>query len=245
METNIIYNKDCLEGLKELPNKSVQMVITSPPYNMGDERYYKNYNDNKSSKEYVNWLKEINSQIYRVLKDDGVYVLNINYNRKTPYEYHKVIVDCVEEIGFICRENVAWIKQGFPITEKWNMTRDWEYIAILTKSNEYKTSQKVNKVISNKWEIKNNGVQNLNNINKDFTTNINNATFPIELPRKCIKLFTDEGDVVCDPFNGLASTSIACIETKRKYIGFELDKETYEFSLLRLKQETNQKRIPF
>lgn len=126
-----LKNKDCLEGLKKLPDKSVQLVITSPPYNMADSRYYKNNSDNKKSKEYINWLLEINKQVFRILKDDGVFVLNINYNRNSPHENLKVVTDCVKKIRFKLDENICWLRKGFPITEKRNYTRDWEHILSL------------------------------------------------------------------------------------------------------------------
>lgn len=236
-----LHNIDCLKGLFETKSNSVQLVVTSPPYNLNDKRYYKNYEDNKSSQEYINWLKDINTELFRVLKDDGVYCLNLSYNRNSPHEYLKIINDCVD-MGFILRETVCWLKKGFPITEKRNFTRDYEFIFILTKSNDYKTTQKVNQVISNVWKIKNIGVQSSNNSEK-FENSINNATFPIEFPRTCMKYFTEEHDLVLDPFMGTGTTALASIECDRQYLGFELDKETYDFSLERVNSSKKQNRL--
>jgi len=232
-----INNIDCLEGLKKIPSNSVQLVVTSPPYNMGDDRYYKNYEDNKSSEEYVKWLDEINKEIYRVLKNDGVYCLNMSYNRNSPSEYIKVVNNCLN-CKLILRETVSWIKKGMPLIEIRNFTRDFEFIFILTKCDEYKTNQKRKQIISNVWKIKNLGTQKINS-KSNFDDSLNNATFPLEFPKKCIELFTSKGDLVLDQFSGTGTTAIASIQTERNFIGFELDKETYLYSKERI--ENNQK----
>lgn len=236
-----LYNIDCLEGIKQLNDKSIQLIVTSPPYNLNDKRYYKNYKDNKSSLEYINWLRDINKELFRVLKDDGVYCLNLSYNRNSSFEYIKIINDCID-MGFILRETVSWLKKGFPITEKRNFTRDFEFIFILSKSNDYKTTQKVNQVISNVWRIKNLKVQKINSKEK-FESSLNNATFPIRFPMTCMDYFTEENDVVLDPFMGTGTTSLASFDKNRKCIGFEIDKETFDLSIERLKDYKKQNKL--
>ena len=68
-ELNKIYNEDCLVGMRDIPDKSIHCIITSPPYNVGLD--YDEYMDNKPYEDYLHWMKEIFSESYRVLTDDG------------------------------------------------------------------------------------------------------------------------------------------------------------------------------
>jgi len=233
-----IKNKDCLEGLKKLPDKSIQLVITSPPYNMADGRYYKNSKDKMTNKYWIKWITSINKEVHRVLKDDGVYVLNLSYNKNSSFSIYQVIADCEREVGFIGQDKIAWLKRGFPINSKRYFTRDHEDIFIFVKDKEkFKTNKGIHQIISNVWSIENSNVQKNSNIDsKSFEDNINNACFPLQLPKEFIEIFTDEGDVVCDIFSGLSTTGIACLLSDRKYVGFEVDKQTYELSLKRISQ---------
>lgn len=226
-----IENIDCLEGLKKISDKSVQLVITSPPYNMDDERYYKKYEDNKISKEYISWLLKINKEVYRILKDNGVYCLNINYNRNSPHQNLKVATDCVEKIGFLLNEDICWSRKGFPITEKRNYTRDWEHIFLLTKSKDYLFNTPYNNK-SNVWFMDNHNVQVINS--QYSKTKLNSATFPLEFPYRCIESFTKENDLVVDVFSGMGTTAVASKILKRNFIGFEYDIEQCNASLNRL-----------
>ena len=230
MKLNKIYNMDCLEGLKQLEDNSINLVITSPPYNMNDKRYYKKYEDNLTSEGYINWLNSINKELFRVLKDDGVICYNISYNRNSPFEYIKVINKMLDT-GFILNETISWLKKGMPIIEVRNMTRDFELIFILSKNKKYKCNQKRKQIISNVWKLN----------NKNCQEKINNACFPLELPLKCIDLFSDEKDLILDCFMGSGTTAQACKDRNRNYIGFEIDKEQFIIANKKIKKVNNQK----
>lgn len=231
-----IHNVDCEVGLKKIPDKSVQLVITSPPYGMNDWRYYKNFEDNKDVQDWTKWIIALSKEIYRILTDDGVFVLNLSYNKNAGFGMYHIVAGCEREAGFIGRDKVAWLKKGMPINSKHFFTRDHEDIFIFSKSKNFKTNKRINEIISNVWKISNYNVQKDSNKQSNVEEqNVINACFPVELPKRFIEIFTTEGDVVCDIFSGLATTGIACQKTNRSYIGFEIDKETYDSSIQRIK----------
>ena len=83
MEFNKIYCMDCLEGMKLMNDNEVDIIITSPPYNIGIN--YNKYNDNKSNDEYLVWIEEIGKELNRILKKDGSFFLNMGYTCSNPY----------------------------------------------------------------------------------------------------------------------------------------------------------------
>ncbi|CAB3288476.1 putative Site-specific DNA-methyltransferase (cytosine-N(4)-specific) [Methanocaldococcus lauensis] len=106
MEVNKIYCMDCLEGMKKLKDKSVDVVVTSPPYNIGIK--YNKYSDNLSREDYLNWIEEVVKEIKRVLKDDGSFFINIGYTAKDPW----IAFDVANVIRkhFKLQNTIHWIK---------------------------------------------------------------------------------------------------------------------------------------
>ncbi|XRO77574.1 DNA-methyltransferase [Methanocaldococcus sp. 10A] len=106
MDVNKIYCMDCLEGMKELKDKSVDVVVTSPPYNIGIK--YNKYSDNLSREEYLNWIEKVIKEIKRVLKDDGSFFINIGYTAKDPW----IAFDVANVIRkhFKLQNTIHWIK---------------------------------------------------------------------------------------------------------------------------------------
>lgn len=236
-----IHNVDCADGIKKIPDKSVQLVITSPPYLMADNRYYQNYKDNIELQDWVNLIIALSKEIYRILTDDGVFVLNFSYNQNAKFGMFHIVAGCEREAGFIGMDKIAWLKKGMPINSKHFFTRDHEDIFIFAKEEKFKTNKGINEVISNVWKIDNNKAQTEANV----ISNENNACFPLELPMRFIELFSDENDIVCDIFNGNGTTSLACKITNRNFIGFELEDDTVKNSLQRLENSSQSNGVWF
>lgn len=97
---------DCLKGIKSLPAKSIDVIVTSPPYNIGVE--YNTYQDTKSEKEYLNWLKRIGKACKRVLTDDGSFFLNIGGTLRNPWI--PLHVACAFESDYTMQNMIHWIK---------------------------------------------------------------------------------------------------------------------------------------
>src|SRR5262245_45883833 len=97
---------DCIEGMRKLPGASVDLVVTSPPYNLGIK--YGNYHDSRSRDEYLNWSREWAGEVKRILKDDGSFFLNLGACPSNPLLPHELIV----ELGklFVLQNTFHWIK---------------------------------------------------------------------------------------------------------------------------------------
>lgn len=97
---------DCLEGMKQLKDKTVDVVVTSPPYNIGIK--YNKYSDNLSREDYLNWIEEVVKEIKRVLKDDGSFFINVGYTAKDPW----IAFDVANVIRkhFKLQNTIHWVK---------------------------------------------------------------------------------------------------------------------------------------
>ena len=224
-----------------LPDSSVHLMVTSPPYNVSKE-----YDEDLSLNEYKNLLKDVFSETYRVLVSGGRACINIaNVGRKPYIPYHKYIMEIMDEIGFIMRGEIIWNKNASAgVSTVWGswqsasnpVLRDvHEYILIYSKEK-----------LSRKKKTKK------NSITKDqfleYTKSIwsfpaesakkvgHPAPFPVELPYRCIQLYTFENEVVLDPFCGVGTTNIAAIKTNRHHIGIDNDIEYVEKAQKRIKE---------
>jgi len=265
-ETNILYHGDSCTILPTLPDVSVDLIVTSPPY--ADRR--KDTYGGVSPEHYVEWFLPITSELKRVLKPEGSFILNIkervvNGERGT---YVMELVLAMRKQGWFWTEEYMWHKKNcYP--GKWpNRFRDsWEHCYHFTKQKKFKMFQEAVMVPVGDWAEKrlNNLTKNdhirdtsrvgsgfgkkvVNWIGRDmvYPTNVlhlatecsnrdHSAAFPIELPSWFIKLFTEEGDVVLDPFAGSGTSCMAAIELGREYIGIEMKEEYYNLALSNIK----------
>lgn len=106
MELNYIDNKECIKGMMDLPEKSVDIVVTSPPYNLNIN--YNTYEDNKSREEYLNWLNDVFVAVKHCLKDDGHFWLNVGYSNIDPWVGMDVAQ--ISRKHFILQNNFTWVK---------------------------------------------------------------------------------------------------------------------------------------
>jgi site-specific DNA-methyltransferase (adenine-specific) len=216
-------------------------MVTSPPYNVG-----KQYDENLDFDEYFDLLREVFSETYRVLVAGGRVCINVaNVGRKPYLPYHKFLMDVMLDIGFLMRGEIIWNKgAGAGVSTAWgswlspsNPTlRDThEYILIFSKQK--MSRKKKNRVATiSKQEF------------LDYTKSVwefmpesakkvgHPAPFPIELPRRCIQLYTYKGDIVLDPFCGVGTTAIAAIDTDRHYICIDNDPDYVEKAIKRVKR---------
>lgn len=219
------------EKLSELPDKSIHLMVTSPPYNVG-----KLYDKDMSLGEYRSFLLSVWKEVYRVLVPGGRFCVNIaNLGRKPYIPLHTFVIEDLLSLGFLMRGEVIWdkgatasssIAWGTYLSAKNPVLRDsHEYILIFSKEtftrgikNEMKSTLSKDEFIEytkSVWSLK-----------AESATKIGHpAPFPVELPARCIKLYTFEGEVVLDPFMGSGTTAVAAIELNRHYVGYEVDPE--------------------
>lgn len=253
-ERNQVYDIDCLKGLKLLEEQSIDVVVTSPPYNIGKE--YNTYDDKKSEEEYLTWLKEVAIACKRVLKDEGSFFLNIGGTLKNPWIPLKVAL--AFEDFFKLQNMIHWIKSiAIPkeqVEKYTNIERDiavghykpvnsqrfhhdcHEFIFHFTKNGDVKLDKiAIGVPYQDKSNIKRwkstNGTDRRDRGNTWFIPYVtiqdsrsHPAEFPIQLPEMCIK---DHGlekiDLVLDPFMGIGSTAVACVNLGIDFIGFDID----------------------
>ncbi len=251
---------DCLERMKEIPDGSVNLWITSPPY--AEQRSY----NGASSKDYITFISPILMEAVRTLKENGSIFINIKEhckNGERDLYVFKMIIHFVEILGLRFVDEYIWNKTNpFPTGAKSRLKDGYERILHFTKSKVYqfypenvlvKSESKwlaSEKRRNNKGEhsVKNGSGMNMSrrvcsdmvrpsNVITGSSSNINighPAVYPVYLPEFFIKLTSSEADVVGDMFMGSGSTGIACVNLNRSFIGIELDEGYFKVAKERI-----------
>ncbi len=259
---NLLYLGDSREVLKEIPDNSVDLIFTSPPY--ADSRAH-TYGGIRPD-EYVAWFLPTSAELLRVLKPDGTFVLNIK-EKVVDGERHTYVIDLIlamREQGWLWTEEFIWHKKNcYP--GKWpNRFRDaWERLLQFNKTRKFKMYQEEVMVPMGNWAEKR--LKNLSETDKRrddsrvgsgfgkrvanwigrdkvYPTNVlhlatetknrnHSAVFPEDLPEWFIKLFTQEGDCVLDPFMGSGTTAKVARQMRRNAIGIEILPEYFDLAV--------------
>jgi site-specific DNA-methyltransferase (adenine-specific) len=230
------------EVMNELPDNSVHLMVTSPPYNVG-----KDYDENLSLKEYRALLKRVFKETYRVLVPGGRACINIaNLGRKPYIPLHSFVIEDMQTIGFLMRGEILWDKasSASPSTA-WGtwlkannpVLRDvHEYILIFCKDTFTRRNPHKRKSTISKEEFLE-FTKSVWRFDAERASKVGHpAPFPVELPYRTIQLYTFEGDVVLDPFVGAGTTCIAALKTNRKYVAYDIDKKYCDLAERRIKQ---------
>lgn len=232
------------ENMEELPDCSVHLMITSPPYNVGKE-----YDENRTLREYRDFLKRVWKETKRLLVPGGRVCINIaNLGRKPYIPLHAFIIEDLLNLGFLMRGEIIWNKGGSSspstawgswLSAKNPTLRDiHEYILIFSKGSFQRESEGRKSTISREefllftksvWTFPAESAKKIGHP----------APFPIELPYRLIQLYSFEGDVILDPFMGSGQTALAAIKTNRKYVGYEINPSYVEMAERRIKELRN------
>jgi site-specific DNA-methyltransferase (adenine-specific) len=274
------YLGDCKSGMQEcLKDKSVDVVVTSPPYNIGIDYGNGAYNDKKSESEYLAWIERVGIEIKRVLKDDGSFFINIGSTPKNPWK--AMDVANVLRKHFVLQNDIDWIKSMFiprkylgktnrkiiledttighsdPVSSNRFLRINRENVFHFTKTGNvqidrlavgapYQDKSNVGRYseidltdAGNTWFIPHKTIQ-------DKSERPHPATFPIELPLKCIKLHGFDGSnitpmkplLVLDPFCGIGSTAVACKRLGVSFVGFDAQKLYLDEAIARVTKES-------
>jgi len=220
------------EKMEELPDNSVHLMVTSPPYNVGKE-----YDRDFTLKEYLEFLKRVWKEVYRVLVPGGRACINIaNLGRKPYIPLHAFIAKDMFDLGFLMRGEIIWNKasSASPSTAwgSWlspaNPTlRDiHEYILVFSKDMFSRRNLNKRKSTLSRDEFLE-FTKSVWHFSAERASKVGHpAPFPVELPYRLIQLYTYEDEVVLDPFIGSGQAAIAAIKTDRHYVGYDID-ETY------------------
>jgi site-specific DNA-methyltransferase (adenine-specific) len=256
METNKIYNEDCLKGMKKIPDESVHLIITDPPFNIGKE-YNSPYKDKTSKEKYIEWCKQWLSECIRILKKNGSLYL-FNYPENNAY-----LMPFLDENLLFKR----WMTWHYPTNtghSKYNFTRTQHSILFYTKSKKssectfnkngiaepYRnpTDKRILERIKNgskgktpydvfKFDYNGEDIIEMNivkNVNKDKTEHV--CQLPVKLIDIFVKASSNKGEIVFDPFMGSGTVAVSAKQNGRKYLGFELSPDYYRVILERLKK---------
>ena len=233
------------EKMTELPDASVHLVVTSPPYNVG-----KDYDENLSMDEYLAFLKRIWAETHRVLVPGGRACINVaNLGRKPYIPLHNFISHDMLDLGFLMRGEIIWDKgASASASTAWgswqsasNPTlRDvHEYILVFSKGSFRRTRPESREDTITKEEF------------LEFTKSVwsfasesakkigHPAPFPVELPYRLIQLYTFSGDIVLDPFIGSGQTALAALKAGRHYVGYEINEEYLALAERRISENRN------
>jgi len=249
-----IINDDFLTT-KEIEENSVDLLVTSPPYNVDIK--YSSFDDKIPYNIYLKFTEEWLLKAYTLLKEDGRFCLNIplDKNKGGQQSVYVDIISLAKKIGWKYHSTIVWNEQNISRRTAWGswlsarapyVIAPVEMIAVLYKKKWKKNGGSGKSDITRREFIEwTNGVWTF--IGESKLRARHPAPFPIELPFRCIKLFTFIGDTVLDPFLGSGSTLIACVLTNRKGIGVEIDKNYCEIAKQRIISEAklHQKKIDF
>lgn len=253
LKLNEIYNMDCVDFLKSIDENSVDLIVSSPPYNLGID--YDIYHDNMSWDDYIAWCVDWFTECYRVLKDDGRMCINhyLNFNDRRREDRFPLFDfrNIQENIGFNVSKLILWEDITVSKLTSWGswLSASAPYIQqpyegiLISYKNQWKKQSKGISTITKEDFME--GVSGVWKIRPD-TKSLTKASFPVKLPERCINLLTYKGDVVVDPFMGSGSTAIAALKTERIFIGCDISSNYCDIARKRIdgfkKELTNQQK---
>ncbi len=237
-----LINEDFLEV--DYPKSSVDLVVTSPPYNVGID--YKTHDDSISYPEYLEWTAEWLTKVLSLLKDDGRACINIplDKNKGGQQSVYADITVLAKKVGFRYHSTIIWNEGNISRRTAWGswLSASAPYViapveTIIVLYKRFWKKQKKGKSDITKEEFLEwtNGLWTFSGESKKRIGHP--APFPLELPKRCIKLFSFVGDMVLDPFLGSGTTAIASFKLNRKVVGVEIDSSYFQLAVERIKKE--------
>jgi DNA modification methylase len=233
------------EAMSELPDCSVHLIVTSPPYNVGKE-----YDEDLSLEDYLAFLQRVWKETERVLVPGGRMCINVaNLGRKPYIPLHAFIAEQAIKLGFLMRGEIIWNKaaSASPSTAwgSWKSAgnptlRDvHEYILVFCKGSfkRQNPTKRENTIGRDEFLEYNKSVWNFA---AESARKIGHpAPFPVELPRRLIQMYSFKDEIVLDPFMGSGQTAIAAIKCNRHYIGYETEEKYIALANQRIQKERN------
>lgn len=233
------------EQMDELPDNSVNLMITSPPYNVTKE-----YDDNLSLDEYVDLLNRVWKETYRVLVPGGRACINVaNLGRKPYIPLHSYIIEGMLSLGFLMRGEIIWNKasSASPSTA-WGswlsaanpVLRDiHEYILVFSKDS-FSMPRNGKEATIKKEEFLE-WTKSVWTFSAVSAKKVGHpAPFPEELPHRLINLYSFKNDVILDPFLGSGTSCISALKNNRNYVGYDISQEYINLANSKLNEIKNQ-----
>jgi len=267
LERNRIYVMDCLEGMRLMDENSVDVIVTSPPYNIG--KPYNSYHDRLPREKYLDWMEKVAIESKRVMKDDASFFLNVGGTLTDPW----IPFDIAQRFRrhFVLQNVIIWVKSiaiqkedvgdypnilgdiavGHyrPVNSKRFHHNQFEYIFHFTKNGDveldklaigvpYQDKSNIERWKSVKADLRDRGNVWFIPYETIQEARPHPSVFPVKLPVMCIK---DHGlnkvDLVLDPFMGIGTTAVASIRLGVDFIGFEIDPTYVKIANERISEE--------
>jgi len=230
------------EHMAELPENSVHLMVTSPPYNVGKE-----YDQDLSLEDYLAFLHSVWREVYRVLIPGGRACINVaNLGRKPYIPLHAFIAQDMLEAGFLMRGEIIWNKAASASAStawgSWQSAsnptlRDvHEYVLVFSKGSfrrprDERKSNTISREQFLEW------TKSVWTFPAESARKVGHpAPFPVELPYRLIQLYTYAGEVVLDPFMGSGQTALAALKAGRRFVGYETSAEYVALAKTRIEQ---------
>jgi site-specific DNA-methyltransferase (adenine-specific) len=248
-ERIVIINDDFLSTNFIQPN-SVDLIVTSPPYNV--DIHYESFKDNIPYEKYLEFTEKWTKKALELVKSDGRMCLNIPLDKskgRREEGFQSVYADVlaiVKKVGWKYFSTIIWNEQNISRRTAWGswlsasapyVIAPVEVVVVLYKERWKKTAGGVSDITRDEFIDWTNGVWTFPGENREKVGHP--APFPLELPKRCIKLFSFVNDLVLDPFLGGGTTLGACALLNRRGIGVEIDRKYCELSKRRLIAEWN------
>ncbi|WAI01675.1 DNA-methyltransferase [Methanogenium organophilum] len=268
IETDRIYRMDCLEGMKLMQAGTVDVIVTSPPYNIG--KPYATHDDTMPYEEYLAWMHRVAHESRRILRDDGSFFLNIGGKPREPWVPYDVMQEFRED--YVLQNVIHWVKSVSiakedagnydairddisvghyqPVNSDRYLSQCHEHIFHFTPKGTTKLDKLAvgvkyqDKTNIGRWKQATQDLRDRGNVwfipYKTIRSSRPHPTsFPEKLPEMCIRLHGHTtSSVVCDPFMGIGNTALACTTLGVHYIGFEIDNDYCDCAEERIRRRT-------
>ncbi len=243
---NVFIYKDDILKFNSIPNNSVDLIITSPPYNV--DIHYNSHADNLTYEDYLEFTEKWIKKCFDLAKSEGRFCLNIplDKNKGGQKSVGADITRIAKNVGWKYHSTIIWNEGNISRRTAWGsymsasapyVIAPVELILILYKDSWKKTTgSKKNDITKQEFIDWTNGIWTFNGQSKKAAGG-HPAPFPIELPKRCIKLFSFIGDIIFDPFLGSGSTLIASYLHNRRGIGVDIDKDYCDIAIKRLHED--------
>ncbi len=241
----LIYNDDILKTTS-IAKSSIDLIVTSPPYNV--DIHYNSNKDDLSYRDYLSFMSEWMSKCYELGKEDCRFCLNIplDKNKGGQQSVGADITQIAKKVGWNYHSTIIWNEGNISRRTAWGswmsasapyVIAPVELILILYKD-KWKKNRigGTNDITKEEFMAWTNGVWTFPGQNKKGAGG-HPAAFPLELPRRCVKLFSYVGDTILDPFLGSGSTLIASHLNNRKAIGVDIDRGYCDIAIARLEKD--------
>ena len=230
IKLNTIYNEDCFETMKRMKNESINLILTSPPYNMtkrkggyADTGRYDVYNDWKTEEEYIDFTENLFNEFSRIVTMDGVVLYNFGYSIENPALPYKLVANIVENTDWRLVDTIKKKKKsGLPFpANRCRLSRTWEFIFVFAKQISMDDFY-IDKGVASVSEKTG---QKYYNVFYNFI------------------LYSGKDFVVYDPFMGTGTTAVGCLKSKKhiNYIGSEISEKQVKYSQERIDKINNEK----